>query len=103
PGRQWYRGRAAIRSVFAWAWALSGHGRSRFVPTAANAQPALAHYLRDPEEPAWRAHAIWLLTLQDEGIAALTGFMDTRIFAAFGLPTLLPVESATPARVSIRR
>ena len=96
PWRQWYRGRAAIRALFAWAWQSAGPP-VRLVPTAANRQPAFALYHRDPEGSEYQAHGIWLLTLQDEAIAALTGFLDPRLFAAFGLPPVLPSHGAAPA------
>jgi RNA polymerase sigma-70 factor (ECF subfamily) len=97
PWRQWYRGRAAIQAFHAWAWRAAGPGSFRLVPTAANRQPAFAQYVQSPDGPEWRAHAIWLLTLQDDAIAVLTGFIDPRLFAAFGLPTVLPPEDAAPS------
>jgi RNA polymerase sigma-70 factor (ECF subfamily) len=96
PYRQWYRGRAAIRTFFSWTWPRVGDGPSHLVPTAANRQPAFAHYLRNPDWQEWRAHAIWLPTLQDDAIAVLTGFIDPRLFAAFGLPMALSFPGATP-------
>jgi RNA polymerase sigma-70 factor (ECF subfamily) len=97
PWRQWYRGRGAIRTLLAWAWQRVDHGRSRLVPIAANGQPAFAAYLRGPDELEWRAHSIWLPSLQDDAIAALTAFMEPRLFAAFGLPATLPADSAAKA------
>jgi RNA polymerase sigma-70 factor (ECF subfamily) len=96
PWPQWYRGRAAIRSMFAWAWQAAG-GPLRLVPTAANRQPAFALYHADPDGTTLRAHGIWLLTLDGEAIAALTGFLDPRLFAAFGLPPVLPAHGAAPS------
>ncbi len=96
PWREWYCGREAIRAFLAWAWRSAGYGPFRLVPTAANRQPAFAQYVRG-SEPEWRAHAIWLLTLQDDAIAALTGFIHPRPFAAFALPTALPTQGAAPA------
>jgi len=98
PYAQWYRGRAAIRDFFAWAWPRASAGPSRLVPTAANRQPAFAHYVRGPGAREWRAHALWLPTFQDEAIAVLTGFIDPRLFAAFDLPAVLPLHGgAHPA------
>jgi RNA polymerase sigma-70 factor, ECF subfamily len=62
------------------------------VPTAANRQPAFAQYIRAADAAHFRPHGIWLLTLQDGAIAALTGFLDTHLFAAFGLPPALPAD-----------
>jgi RNA polymerase sigma-70 factor (ECF subfamily) len=97
PWPQWYQGREAIRAFFAWAWRSSGRGPSRLVPTAANRQPAFALYTRGPDGSTYRAHAIWLLTLQEDTISALTGFVDPQLFAAFGLPAILPTHAAAPS------
>jgi RNA polymerase sigma-70 factor (ECF subfamily) len=98
PWRQWYLGREAIRAFFAWAWdwESSGNAPFRLVSTAANRQPAFAVYHNGREGPEWRAHAIELLTLQDDANAALAVFRDPRLFAAFGFPTVLPTQGATP-------
>ncbi|HVA92470.1 MAG TPA: sigma-70 family RNA polymerase sigma factor [Chloroflexota bacterium] len=98
PWRQWYQGREAIRAFFAWAWRSNGTGPFRLVPTGANRQPAFALYTRGPDGSEYRAHALWLLTLQDDAITALTGFRDPGLFAAFGLPAILPShDAALPA------
>ena len=96
PWPQWYRGREAIRALFAWAWQLVDPPE-RLVPTAANRQPAFALYRRGPDGQALSAHGIWLLTLEGEEIAALTGFLDPKLFAAFGLPPVLPAHGAAPS------
>jgi RNA polymerase sigma-70 factor, ECF subfamily len=55
-------------------------------------------YRRGPEDPERRAHGIELLTLQDDAVAALTVFRDPRLFAAFGLPPVLPTQgTVSPA------
>ncbi|HXT37941.1 MAG TPA: RNA polymerase subunit sigma-70, partial [Chloroflexota bacterium] len=97
PWPQWYQGREAIRALFTWAWRSRGLGHVRLVPTAANRQPAFALYMRDQEGPDYRAHGIWLLTLQKDAIAALTSFRDPRLFAAFGLPAILPPHAVVPS------
>lgn len=99
PWRQWYIGREAIRAFFAWAWEweLPVQRRFRLVPVAANRQPAFALYLSGREGPRFEAHAIELLTLQEDAIAALTIFREPHLFAAFGLPIVLPSESAAPS------
>lgn len=100
PWREWYRGRAAIRAFYGWAW-RTGTGavrRSvRLVPTAANRQPAFAQYARGPDGPEWRAHSINLLTLQDDAIGALISFRDPRLFASFGLPDVLSAPASHDA------
>jgi RNA polymerase sigma-70 factor (ECF subfamily) len=91
PWPQWYRGREAIRALFAWAWQVVG-AAERLVPTAANRQPAFAMYRRGADGPTLRAHGIWLLTFEGEEIAALTAFLDPRLFATFGLPPVLSAD-----------
>jgi RNA polymerase sigma-70 factor, ECF subfamily len=93
PWRQWYLGRDAIGTFFAWTQRLGRRGRFRLTPTAANRQPAFAFYSRGGPGAEWRAHSIQLLTLQDESISAMTSFVAPPLFAAFGLPTVLPAES----------
>ena len=66
-----------------------GEGRMRLVPTRANGQPAFGVYLRDPHAPVNRAHGIVVLTLDGDGIAQITRFGDTSLFARFGLPRML--------------
>jgi RNA polymerase sigma-70 factor (ECF subfamily) len=96
PWPHWYRGREAIRTFFMWAWRpeTCGSPRSfRLVPAAANRQPAFAVYRRDPQKLEWGAHAIVLLTLQDNMIASLITFRDPQLFAAFHLPLVLPASA----------
>jgi RNA polymerase sigma-70 factor (ECF subfamily) len=87
PLREWYMGRAAIRNVFAGVWR---NVQFRSVPTAANRQPALASYGRSRGSAEWRAHGIQLLTIRNDAVTVVTIFRDPRLFATFGLPTLLP-------------
>jgi RNA polymerase sigma-70 factor, ECF subfamily len=91
PLPQWYAGREAIRTFFAWAWkAYSGY---RLMPTMANRQPAFAAYARKGADTLWTAHSIHVLTLEHDMIATLTLFVKPdgpRLFQAFGLPLTLP-------------
>lgn len=91
PYREWYRGRDAIRSFFAWAWKRYDveHGAFRLLSTAANRQPAFAVYSRRRDEGDYIAHSIQVLTLQKDHIAVLTNFKDPRLFDRFGLPEVL--------------
>jgi len=58
----------------------------RLVPTRANGQPAFGCYLRDPVAPVAHAYGLMVLTVDGDRITAITGFIDTAVFAAFGLP-----------------
>lgn len=92
PWRQWYLGREAIRTFFAWTMRRGGHGPFRLVPIAANRQPAFAFYSRGRQGPEWRPHSIQLLTLRGESIATMTSFVAPPLFAAFRLPAVLPAQ-----------
>jgi RNA polymerase sigma-70 factor, ECF subfamily len=89
PTPSWYRGRDAIaaylRQLFGSTW---GRGL-RLVPTAANRQPALAVYAPAGESDAYYPFAIQVLTVHGESVTNITGFVEPRLFAAFGLPQRL--------------
>jgi RNA polymerase sigma-70 factor (ECF subfamily) len=94
PLPQWYAGRQAIRTFFAWAWkAYDGY---RMVPAAANGQPAFAAYARHRADAPWEAHSLQVLTLDDSMISTITLFAkpdSLRLFTAFGLPLGLPAST----------
>jgi RNA polymerase sigma-70 factor (TIGR02960 family) len=66
-----------------------GQGRARLIPTRANGQPALAMYVRDPAAPIVRAHGLVVLTVDGDRISQVTRFVETGLFARFGLPRIL--------------
>jgi RNA polymerase sigma-70 factor (ECF subfamily) len=87
PLPNWYRGHEAIagflhKGPFTVRW--------RHVPAHANGQLAVGCYTWDEEKKSYRAFALDVLTLRDAQIAEVTGFLDARIFARFGLPDELP-------------
>ena len=91
PLPQWYAGRQAIRAFFEWAWTL--YGGFRLVPTAANRQPSFAAYSRPGSEGPWAAHSLQVLSLEQNAISGVTLFAKPtgpQLFAAFGLPLILP-------------
>ena len=91
PLPEWYFGREAIRSFF--AYAFKTYDGFRMVPTAANGEPAFAAYSRRDANTPWTAHSIHVLTLEQEAISRLTLFYKPdglRLFDAFGLPSVLP-------------
>jgi RNA polymerase sigma-70 factor (ECF subfamily) len=61
----------------------------RLVPTRANTQPAFGCYLPIAETGIARAHGLFVLTLEDRRISAITWFADSSIFPHFGLPLAL--------------
>jgi len=88
PDTLWFRGRDAIAAYLA-AGPLAGDARDRFrlVPLAANAQPAFALHLRD--DGLHRALAIMVLAVRRGEVAGITGVLDARLFARFGIPAVL--------------
>jgi RNA polymerase sigma-70 factor (ECF subfamily) len=89
PRPEWYRGRAAIRTLLTWAWNENGYREFRLVGLRANHQPAFAIYSRDEEGSSWHAHAIHVLTLRDAEIGVLSHFMDETLFTTFGIAAIL--------------
>jgi RNA polymerase sigma-70 factor (ECF subfamily) len=87
PTATWYRGRAAITRFL-----TDGPMRVRWrhLATVANGQPAVACYIWDPQRQAYVAQVLDVLTLRGERIAAVTAFIDSRLFPRFGLPEVLP-------------
>jgi RNA polymerase sigma-70 factor (ECF subfamily) len=85
-----YAGPAAIARFLS---TVPGGGqleRFRLIPTRANGQPAFGCYLRDLHTSRAHAYGLMVLTLRRDGVAAITGFPDTGVFAHFGLPRTLP-------------
>jgi RNA polymerase sigma-70 factor (TIGR02960 family) len=82
-----YQGRDAI-GVFLRDREVA-RGRLRLVPTHANGQPAFACYLPSAQTDIARPYALFVLTLQDDRISAITWFADSSAFPHFGLPRML--------------
>jgi RNA polymerase sigma-70 factor (TIGR02960 family) len=85
-----YQGPDAIGRFLSSVPAAGALERFRLVPTRANGQPAFGCYLKDPRSPIAHAYGLMVLTLRGDRVAGLTGFPDTGVFAAFGLPRILP-------------
>lgn len=83
-------GRDAIRTFLATTPAQGNLREIRLVPTAANRQPALAAYLRDPADGAFHAFGIMVLSVEGGQITSITGFAECgSLFGPFGLPDTL--------------
>lgn len=80
-----YDGRDLVGRFF--AGLFDGGRRFDLVPTRANGQPAFGAYLVTPAGPR-PAVGLYVLTLADDGIAALTRFEHT-VLPSFGLPAVL--------------
>jgi RNA polymerase sigma-70 factor (ECF subfamily) len=62
----------------------------RLIATRANNQPAFGCYFRPPNAEIGRPYGLLVLTLDGARVSAMTWFMDTSLFARFGLPRALP-------------
>jgi len=95
PEPMWFAGREAVGRFVA-ERIFEHPGVLRMLPTTANGgQPALAAYWRG-DGGRYRAHALQVLTLRGGGVARIVAFRDPSLFAAFGLPEVLPEVLRTP-------
>ena len=88
-----YQGQKAIGEFFATLPAGGQLDQIRLVPTHANRQPAVGAYIFDPRTKRHRAYGLFVLTIDRNAIAEVTGFADPTLFAYFGLP----LELSSPA------
>jgi RNA polymerase sigma-70 factor (ECF subfamily) len=94
PLLTWFAGRqAVVRFFVSQAWDVPG--RFRLVAVMANGQPAFAVYQRD-HGGAYHAHAVLVPTVTTTGIARMVSFLDSGLFASFGLPREYGVAAAGP-------
>ncbi|WP_242900835.1 sigma-70 family RNA polymerase sigma factor [Actinomadura terrae] len=63
-------------------------GQWRSVPTRANLQPAVAHYIRPPGGEVFQAQVLDVLRVEEGTIMEITAF-EGRLFPRFGLPLTL--------------
>ncbi len=87
PIPTWFRGRDQVRRFL--GDRLLQPGRFQVTLTAANGQPALGAYLREPDG-SYQAHAIQVLTVSGSVIARITSFNDPALFGPFALPRSAP-------------
>jgi RNA polymerase sigma-70 factor (TIGR02960 family) len=85
-----YQGRDTIGNFLYTVSFRRGDRRLRLIPTRANGQPAFGLYVRDPYTPVSHAHGLIVITLAEDRIRAMTGFIDNSVLARFGLPRTLP-------------
>jgi RNA polymerase sigma-70 factor (ECF subfamily) len=88
PSPTWFAGRAGILRFVA-THCFRKPGANRMVPITANGQPAVASYRLGPDG-RHHAQSIQVLTVSDGLISRIVVFLDTGLFPAFGLPTVLP-------------
>jgi RNA polymerase sigma-70 factor (ECF subfamily) len=87
PLPTWYRGREAV-AAFLKADVLRDK-RWRVVPARANGQLAFGNYRWDEQRETFEPRSISVLTLDREGIAEITTFMDPELIPSFGLPSAI--------------
>ena len=85
PYEMWLQGRDDII-----AWMLGpGHGcrGSRLLPVTANGSPAFAHYRASGPGGRHEPFALQVLQVSSGQVVGITSFLDTKLFALFGLPS----------------
>lgn len=92
PEAQWFRGRSAIVDFFASVPAAGRLDQIRLVPVGSNRQSAVGAYLAAPGDGGHQFYGLMVLTIQDDEIAAITGFQDPGLSEYFGLPSWLPPD-----------
>ena len=88
PLPHWYRGLPAVTD-FATRMPLDRCGEWRHFPVEANGQGACASYLRGEPAGRYERWSINVLTVRQDGIAAVTSFIGAQHFDAFALPAYL--------------
>jgi RNA polymerase sigma-70 factor (ECF subfamily) len=88
PWASWWRGRETIAGFVKTAVEVCAEGRPVLV--RANAQPAVAYYLKDADTGRLKAGAIDVLSFEGQQISDITAFISPSLFARFGLGPELP-------------
>jgi RNA polymerase sigma-70 factor, ECF subfamily len=84
----WYQGRDTILAGWAPVLRPEQGWRLRFVPTAANRQPAAGCYLRGPEDTRFQPFGLTVLGIEEGLVREITIF-SAELFPRFGLPTTI--------------
>jgi RNA polymerase sigma-70 factor (ECF subfamily) len=87
PFDGWYQGGSTIGTLIKHNCPAEKAGDMRMVATIANGQPAAALYMRDGDEHV--AFQLHVLDVRPDGVAHVVAFLDTALFAKFGLPERL--------------
>jgi RNA polymerase sigma-70 factor (ECF subfamily) len=91
PHPVWYAGRDAIVQASSMGFDPD-FGQLRALLTAANGQPAAAHYLRRPGESVYVPLALDVLRIEGGLVAEINTFVSPELFAAFGLADEFPAH-----------
>jgi len=84
PLELWLRGPEQVAAFFRTTGAACRG--SRLVPTVANGSPAFGAYKPTEDPEVFRPWSIAVLEIADGRIVGIHNFLDTRLFAEFGLP-----------------
>ncbi len=95
PFTMWLRSAADIRAF------MDGPGAacrgSVLIPVSLNGSTAFAQYKPSAEPGILRPWGLQALEVHDGRISRITSFLDTRLFALFGLPELVRADESGPA------
>ena len=83
----WYQGPQAIAALIHQQCPAETPGDMRLIPLTANGQPAAAMYMRDGERHL--PFQLHVLDMGADGVSHVVAFLDTTLFAKFGLPAHL--------------
>jgi RNA polymerase sigma-70 factor, ECF subfamily len=83
----WYQGPQAIAALIHQQCPAQSPGDMRLIPLTANGQPAAAMYMRDGERHL--PFQLHVLDMRADGVSHVVAFLDTTLFAKFGLPSHL--------------
>jgi RNA polymerase sigma-70 factor, ECF subfamily len=84
PFDGWYQGPQAIAALIHQQCPAEAPGDMRLLPLTANGQPAAAMYMRDGEQHV--PFQLHVLDMRADGVSHVVAFLDTTLFAKFGLP-----------------
>jgi RNA polymerase sigma-70 factor (ECF subfamily) len=83
----WYQGPQAIITLIHQQCPADAPDDMRLIPLTANGQPAAAMYMRDGDNHV--PFQLHVLDVRAEGVSRVVAFLDTTLFAKFGLPQRL--------------
>ena len=87
PFDGWYQGPANIGTLVRQQCPANAPGDMRLIRTTANGQPAAGMYMREGDKHM--AFQLHVLDVTADGVAHVVAFLDTALFAKFGLPDKL--------------
>lgn len=90
PFDGWYQGGPNIGVLIHQNCPAEKAGDMRLLPLTANGQPAAAMYMRLPDTGGRHVpFQLHVLDMRADGISHVVAFLDTSVFAKFGLPEIL--------------